>query len=127
MFIRIKASSHGHNIISKWIVKGWLEVGLSQFSIFSYIQIFFVIVMGLYFLNLLRGQQGSKTAVQKESHKEMDKLAKLRSIKLTQPLAERTRPNMFQEIIGQKEGIKALKAALCGPNPQHIIIYGPPG
>ncbi|MGB3973509.1 MAG: ATP-binding protein, partial [Peptococcia bacterium] len=83
--------------------------------------------MGLYFLNLLRGQQGSKTAVQKESHKEMDKLAKLRSIKLTQPLAERTRPNMFQEIIGQKEGIKALKAALCGPNPQHIIIYGPPG
>ncbi len=23
--------------------------------------------------------------------------------------------------------MKALKAALCGPNPQHVIIYGPPG
>ena len=22
---------------------------------------------------------------------------------------------------------KSLKAALCGPNPQHVIIYGPPG
>lgn len=103
-------------------------MGFSQFgSLFSYIQIFFIIVMGLYFLNLLRGQQGSKTAVQKESHKELDKLERMRSIKLTQPLSERTRPNLFQEIIGQEEGVKALKAALCGANPQHIIIYGPPG
>ena len=23
--------------------------------------------------------------------------------------------------------MRALKAALCGPNPQHVIIYGPPG
>src|SRR5690606_12267496 len=28
---------------------------------------------------------------------------------------------------GQEEGVKALAAALCGPNPQHVIIYGPPG
>ena len=32
----------------------------------------------------------------------------------------------FQDIV-QEDGIKALKAALCGPNPQHVIIYGPPG
>ncbi len=103
-------------------------MGFSEFSnIFSYVQIFFIIVMGLYFLNLLRGQQGSKTAVHRESHKEMDKLTRMRAIKLSQPLSEKTRPNAFQEIIGQEEGIKALKAALCGPNPQHIIIYGPPG
>ena len=23
--------------------------------------------------------------------------------------------------------LKALRAALCGPNPQHVLIYGPPG
>ena len=83
--------------------------------------------MGLYFLNLLRGQQGTKVAVSKESRKETEKLEKMRLVKLSQPLSERTRPNVFQDIIGQEEGVKALKAALCGPNPQHIIIYGPPG
>jgi len=103
-------------------------VGFSEFSsVFSFIQIFFIIVMGLYFLNLLRGQQGTKVAVNRESRKEMEKLEKMRMIKLSQPLSERTRPTTFQDIVGQEEGIKALKAALCGPNPQHIIIYGPPG
>ena len=33
----------------------------------------------------------------------------------------------MKKIVGQEKGIKALKAALCGPNPQHVIIYGPPG
>jgi Lon-like ATP-dependent protease len=33
----------------------------------------------------------------------------------------------MNDIVGQKEGLKALKAALCGPNPQHVLIYGPPG
>ena len=42
-------------------------------------------------------------------------------------MAEKTRPAHFDEIIGQEDGLKALRAALCGPNPQHVIIYGPPG
>lgn len=94
---------------------------------FGYIQIFFAIIIGMYFLNLLRGQQGSKTAVVKESKKEMEKLNALRKIHLTEPLTAKTRPASFDDVIGQEEGIKALKAAICGPNPQHVIIYGPPG
>jgi len=101
--------------------------GGSLGGIFGFIQIFFAIVIGLYFWNLLKSQQGNKVAVQKESRKELDKLEKLRSIKLTEPLVARTRPKSFEDIIGQKEGIKTLIAALCGPNPQHIIVYGPPG
>jgi len=66
-------------------------------------------------------------AVDRESKKEMEKLQKLREISLSEPLSEKTRPATFEDIIGQEEGIKALKAALCGPNPQHVIIYGPPG
>ncbi|KJS19357.1 MAG: Lon protease [Clostridiaceae bacterium BRH_c20a] len=101
--------------------------GGSLGGIFGFIQIFFAIVIGLYFWNLLKSQQGNKVAVQKESRKELDKLEKLRNIKLTEPLVSRTRPKSFEDIIGQKEGIKTLVAALCGPNPQHIIVYGPPG
>lgn len=84
-------------------------------------------VIGLYFLSLLRSKQGSRIAVQKESRKEMEKLEEMRKISLTEPLAEKTRPTTFAEIIGQAEGLKALRAALCGANPQHVIIYGPPG
>lgn len=91
------------------------------------IQLFFSIVIGLYFLNMLKSQQTTKVAIDKESKKEMEKLRKLREIKLTEPLAEKTRPACLEDIIGQEQGIKALKAALCGPNPQHVIIYGPPG
>ncbi|MDS1030483.1 ATP-dependent protease LonB [Bacillota bacterium LX-D] len=92
-----------------------------------FIQVFFAVIIGLYFWNLLRSQQGNRFAVQKESKRELEKLAKLRKISLSQPLAEKTRPSTFAEVIGQEEGIKALKAALCGPNPQHVIVYGPPG
>ncbi|SFS99052.1 ATP-dependent protease LonB [Marininema halotolerans] len=91
------------------------------------LQVFFSVVIGLYFWNLLRNQQTSRTAVDRESKKEMDKLRKMRSISLTEPLSEKTRPTSFDEIVGQTEGLRALKAALCGPNPQHVIIYGPPG
>lgn len=91
------------------------------------VQIFFAIVIGLYFWNLLRGQQTNRSAIDRESRKEMEKLRKLRSITLTKPLAEKTRPSSLEDIVGQKEGLKALKAALCGPNPQHVLIYGPPG
>jgi Lon-like ATP-dependent protease len=96
-------------------------------GILAYVQIFFAIVIGLYFWNLLRSQQGSKFAVERESKKEFDRLRKLRAISLSEPLSERTRPTKFDEIIGQQEGLKALRAALCGPNPQHVLVYGPPG
>ncbi|WP_445951432.1 AAA family ATPase [Thermodesulfitimonas sp.] len=83
--------------------------------------------IGLYFWNLLRAQQGGKTAVRRESHREVERLRQLRQISLTEPLAERTRPRNLTEIIGQEEAIKALRAALCGPYPQHVLLYGPPG
>ncbi|WP_334076036.1 MULTISPECIES: ATP-dependent protease LonB [Paenibacillus] len=91
------------------------------------VQMFFAVVIGLYFWNQLRNQKGNRTAVDRESRKEMEKLRKLRAISLTKPLAERTRPASLSDIVGQKDGLRALKAALCSANPQHVIIYGPPG
>ncbi|MBM7691963.1 Lon-like ATP-dependent protease [Peribacillus deserti] len=91
------------------------------------IQLVFGVIIGMYFLNLLKGQRTQKVSIDRESRKEMDQLRKMRSIKLTEPLAEKVRPKSFSDIVGQEDGIKSLKAALCGPNPQHVIIYGPPG
>ncbi|EET84243.1 Sigma 54 interacting domain protein, partial [Clostridium carboxidivorans P7] len=91
------------------------------------IEMVFTIIMGLYFFNALKGQKSNRIVIDKESKKEMENLKRLRNIKLTEPLTEKSRPSDFNEIIGQEKGIKALQAALCGPNPQHVIIYGPPG
>lgn len=94
---------------------------------FLIIQFFFSVIIGVYFLNLLKSQQGNKSAIEKESRKELEKLRRLKEIKLTEPLSEKTRPTRITDIVGQEQGLKALRAALCGPNPQHVIIYGPPG
>lgn len=96
-------------------------------TILFIIQFIFTIVIGLYFLNLLKSQQNNKSAIEREAKKEMEKLKKLREIKLTEPLVEKTRPSNLSEIIGQDQGLRMLRGALCGPNPQHVIIYGPPG
>lgn len=106
--------------------KGGLFVDYAA-NIIGLVNLFFAIVIGLYFWNLLRNQQSNKVAVDRESRKEMEKLQRLRHISLSEPLSEKTRPSTFEEIIGQAEGLKALRAALCGPNPQHVLIFGPPG
>ncbi|SDX40025.1 ATP-dependent protease LonB [Paenibacillus sp. CF384] len=100
---------------------------MSLSLILMLIQVFFAIVIGLYFWNLLRNQKTNRTAVDRESRKEMDKLRKLRSVSLTKPLSEKTRPQTINDIVGQRDGLRALKAAMCSANPQHVIIYGPPG
>ncbi|CAM3943950.1 ATP-dependent protease LonB [Mesobacillus thioparans] len=100
---------------------------MSWTGIALFIQLFFGIIIGLYFWNLLRNQRTQKVSIDRESRKEMEQLRKMRSVSLSEPLAEKVRPASFNDIVGQEDGIKALKAALCGPNPQHVIIYGPPG
>jgi len=91
------------------------------------IQLVFGTIIGLYFWNMLINQRTQKQSVNKESRKELEELRKLKMISLTEPLAEKVRPISFQDIVGQEDGIRSLRAALCGPNPQHVIIYGPPG
>jgi Lon-like ATP-dependent protease len=100
---------------------------MSWTSIALFIQLFFGIIIGMYFWNLLKNQRTQKISIDRESKKEMEQLRKMRAIRLTEPLAEKVRPKSFQDIVGQEDGIRSLRAALCGSNPQHVIIYGPPG
>lgn len=91
------------------------------------LQVIMMILFIIYLFNSNKANHSKTIAVDKENKKEMEKLLKMRRVKLTEPLTEKSRPVNFEDIIGQEEGIKALKAAICGPNPQHVIIYGPPG
>lgn len=98
-------------------------------NIFMILQIVVLILMIYVIFNSINKQpvKSKSVVIDKESTKELNNLMKLRQISLSEPLTERSRPTVFEEIVGQEKGIKALKAALCGPNPQHVIIYGPPG
>ena len=96
-------------------------------NIMVYVQFIITIIIGVYFLTMLRGQYSNKNCLNKDSAVEMEKLRKMNKVSLTEPLTEKTRPKTIKDVIGQEDGIKALKIALCGKNPQHVLIYGPPG
>ena len=84
-------------------------------------------IVGIYFYRQLKGQDRVEHGHFGGCSRDMEKLNALRRIHLSEPLSERVRPGRMEDIIGQEEGVKALRAILCGPNPQHVIIYGPPG
>lgn len=90
-------------------------------------QLCFTVIAGIYFFGQLRNQHYDKEGINEDSKHVLERLNAMRRISLTQPLTEQTRPSSIDEIIGQEEGVEALKIALCGKNPQHVLIYGPPG
>lgn len=91
-------------------------------------QMLFFLLGAWYFLRSGSRRKGGWDGISmEENEREMEKLDAMRQVGLTEPLTEQTRPKSLGEIVGQERGIRALRAALCGPNPQHIIIYGPPG
>lgn len=97
-------------------------------NILMILQIVVLVLMVYIMYNTINKPQKNRgIVIDRENTKELNKLNNLRQISLSKPLTEKSRPSTFEEIIGQDKGIKALKAALCGPNPQHVIIYGPPG
>lgn len=96
-------------------------------ELLAFSQLAFTIVVGLYFVMQLRGASASESGIKEESVKKAELLHSMRRIHLTEPMTEIARPASIDDIIGQKDGIKALRAALWGKNPQHVLIYGPPG
>ncbi|MCY0893745.1 MAG: ATP-dependent protease LonB [Acidibacillus sp.] len=99
----------------------------SSLLILAVIQVVFAGIVSVYFFNLMRTSQHNRVNIDRESAREMERLRRMRAISLTEPLAEKTRPASMQDIVGQEDGLRALRAALFGPHPQHVLIYGPPG
>ncbi len=91
------------------------------------VQFAITVIIGIYFLSQLRGTGSSKSAVAEDSKREAESINQMRRVNLSTPLTEKTRPKTLDDIIGQENGIRALRACMCGKNPQHILIYGPPG
>ncbi len=96
-------------------------------SVLAITQLAFTMIIGMYFLGQLKNNHDAKPASNEENKRYMERLNKMRHIHLSKPLTEETRPKAFSEIVGQEDGVKAVRVALCGSNPQHILIYGPPG
>lgn len=90
-------------------------------------QIAFFCLGAYYFFKSSRKRSKIKGLTFEDNVVEQDRLACMWEEGLTDPLAEQTRHKALTEIIGQEKAIRALRAALCGPNPQHVLIYGPPG
>ncbi len=91
------------------------------------VQLIFMVIACVYFFNGVKGQSNTKTHITIDSKKESKHISDMRKISLTMPLSEKTRPSSMNDVIGQEEGVKALRAVFCGKNPQHVLIYGPAG
>lgn len=98
---------------------------MNHFTAFA--QLMFTIIVGMYFFMRIKGDNDTEKALKSEYTREAEELNRLRHITLSEPMNERARPTDMSEIIGQDEGVRALRSALWGKNPQHVIIYGPPG
>ncbi|MDR0840729.1 MAG: AAA family ATPase [Christensenellaceae bacterium] len=89
------------------------------------------VITGVVIFVIRRAKRGrpaiKKPGSRADESREMRELKQMRARSLNVPLSEKTRPGSMEDIIGQGDGIRALRAALCGPNPQHVLIYGPPG
>lgn len=98
-----------------------------EWNLLTYAQLLFFGMGAWYFWKSGRKKKNIEGLTCEDNIIEMDKLMLMREEGLTEPLAEQTRPKTLDEIIGQEKAIRSLRAAVCGPNPQHILIYGPPG
>ncbi|WP_317854150.1 S16 family serine protease [Chakrabartyella piscis] len=96
-------------------------------EILTVVQILFFAMGIYYFYKNSNKKVKSDLLSSEENMRQLDLLADMRNEALTEPLSEQTRPKQLSEIVGQEKAIKALRSALCSPNPQHILIYGPPG
>jgi Lon-like ATP-dependent protease len=93
----------------------------------AFAQLAFTVIVGFYFITRLRYDSSNEKSVKNDAKAEAEQLNALRHIKLNEPMTERARPSGCDEIVGQEDGIRALRSALWGANPQHVLIYGPPG
>lgn len=88
------------------------------------VRVFTMLIASIYFFTRLFPK---KEKAVKTDHVRLARMKKLQSVSLSSPLTERARPDKFSRLVGQKEALFRLKAALYGPYPKHVILYGPPG
>lgn len=73
---------------------------------------------------LIKEKSGPENA---QTLKKYAKLEKLEHTHLSRSTLELVRPQILDDIVGQRKGIQSLISKLASPFPQHVIVYGPPG
>lgn len=96
-------------------------------ELIAFAQLAFTIIVGMYFFMHLKNDTATEKIMRDEAKDEAEKLNSMRRIHLDSPASEIARPVRITDVVGQEEGIRALRAALWGERPQHVLIYGPPG
>lgn len=107
-------------------LRKWKTGGDGSLTLLTVVQFLFFGMGAYYFFKHSRKKKAAGLTFE-DNFLEMERLEDLWEISLTEPLSEQMRPSSLEEIIGQEKAIRALRAALCTPNPQHVLIYGPPG
>ncbi len=131
--MNIKSANAENNIVSVAHLPAMRQVcifilrGMDMETLAAIAQLLFTVVVGVYFFTHLKGETGNQRNLRNEYASEAERLNRLRRIHLSEPVSETARPVSCAEIVGQEDGMRALRAALWGKNPQHVIIYGPPG
>ena len=74
------------------------------------IQLAVTVVMGLYFFRQLRRERKAEPESRPAQSRELEKLRRMQDIHLAEPLNERMRPAAFEDVIGQADGIRSLRA-----------------
>lgn len=75
-------------------------------------------------LELIGERSGAENA---GTRRKLAELIVREGISLTSPAFAQARPRCEGELVGQREAFRRLRAALCSPYPQHVLLYGPPG
>lgn len=99
----------------------------SMFVLMLGVQLVLMGVMLYMFRSQMKLQQGKSVIMGTELVREGERLERMKTVALTPPLNEKIRPRSLQEIEGQEKALELLRAAICTTNPQHVILYGPPG
>lgn len=63
----------------------------------------------------------------REENAELRQLRAMRAKSLNMPLSEKARPTRMEDIVGQQEGIRALRAAMVRPKPAACAYIRPAG
>ncbi|GAC1576725.1 MAG: Lon family ATP-dependent protease [Candidatus Elarobacter sp.] len=75
-------------------------------------------------LEALREEGGPETPATQQRLHELEPLDRRG---LARAALDVLRPNSLDHVVGQEAAINALLAKLASPEPQHVILYGPPG
>ena len=77
----------------------------------GFVQFIVTIIAGMYFYARLKSERDTEKKFKSDYKNEAEQLNRMRHIHLSEPMTESVRPSQTCQIIGQEDGLRALRAA----------------